>query len=287
MVHSPTPGAGIESVGSGASLGEGWGRGCSPAVIQGCISSVATTAHSMTSPSGAHPSMETKPQECGWVCRRCAPRSGLRHGRDPPGPAKCSAPSKELQQSTVFGRRCLGALKNLMESCSKPLGSGFCRSLKAAGLLGGETEALLIHTSGRDEPQLLGNNNVAVGSCPFSAAAATRGAHPTAQGGKYFPPPPPPPTSHGFPMSSGQAAARKHIKGCRGLVAVPAGSSCGLKATALPQQEKVESQGDTSSRGGLCVGDGAPVPAVPPPAPPNPPSAVPLQGQYGALVQRP
>lgn len=109
------------------------------------------------------------------------------NGREPPGPAKCSAPSKELQLSTVFGRRRPGALKNLMESCSKPLGSGLCWSLKAAGLLGGETEALPVHPPGRDEPRLLVDNHVAIGSCLLPAATA----HPTAQGGKYSPPTPP------------------------------------------------------------------------------------------------
>lgn len=34
-----------------------------------CINSLAMAAHSMTSPSGEHPTMETKPQECSWVCR--------------------------------------------------------------------------------------------------------------------------------------------------------------------------------------------------------------------------
>jgi len=38
-----------------------------------CINSLPISAHSMTSPSGEHPTMETKPQECSWVCRLSSP----------------------------------------------------------------------------------------------------------------------------------------------------------------------------------------------------------------------
>lgn len=70
-----------------------------------CINSAATSARSMTSPSGEWPTMETKPQECGWVCRLRlrAPLPRAQAQLEPTQPSKWLSPpslSKILPRPT-------------------------------------------------------------------------------------------------------------------------------------------------------------------------------------------